>query len=234
MSRIIICDDSDRERWLAERRKKVTASEMNVFLGSAPSFYEDTRETLMARKRDGVEKEFSAKALRRVMHGREREDGILRMLGLLLGYPVVPYHWFISHKRWPSLGATLDGLLFPNMQVAPRLELTSNPNQALEVISDLELLHDPVIVEVKNTDGGHRYKEKAGPHMGLKPWLDFMPDYHREQVQTGICLSGLDQGILVGSLGADDIAAWTCKKDLTWERVLDSANTEAAAELGAI
>lgn len=232
MSRVIICDDSDRERWLAERRKKITASEMNVFLGTALSFYTDTVEDLVRRKREGIEKEFDARALRRVMHGREREDGILRMLGLLLGYPVVPYHWFIGNTHWPHIGATMDGLLFPQMQVAPRLELTSCVDHTLEVLEDLKGLQAPILVEVKNTDGGHRYKEKAGSNQGLKPWIDFAPDYHKEQMQTGLCLAELRRGILVGSLGADDIVPWMFKQDPGWGRTLESVNTVAPAQLG--
>jgi hypothetical protein len=200
-------------------------------MGTAPSFYTDSREDLMARKRSGEDKSFDEKARRRIGHGREREANHLRMLGLLLGFPVVPFHWFISHTRWPSLGATLDGLLFPNMQVPPDLSLTSNKMFVLEAIETLKTLDSPVLVELKNTDGGHRYKEKAGMRAGLKPWVDFSPDYHMEQVQTGLWLADLEYGILAGSLGADDMAVWMHGRVEGFDLTLDLANRDAEAEL---
>ena len=228
--RQLICQDTDPQ-WLDERRKRVTASEINIFMGTAPSFYTDSREDLLMRKLSGTDKQFDEKAQRRIQHGREREENHLRMLGLLLGFPIVPYHWFISHTRWPALGATLDGILFPDMNVTPELGLTSNKMAVMEVITSLRGLTGPVLVELKNTDGGHRYKEKGGTHAGLKPWIDFSPTYHREQVQTGLWLADLEHGILAGSLGADDMAVWLHEREEGWDLTLDLANRDAEAEL---
>lgn len=229
--RQIICRD-DEPQWLNERRKRITASEINLFMGTAPSFYTDTREDLLTRKREGIEKQFDERAERRIHHGREREANHLRMLALMLGMPVVPFHWLVSHDRWPHLGATLDGLLFPKMTTEPNLKLTSNKLHTLEVIETLRGLDGPVLVELKNTDGGHRYKEKGGLHAGLRPWIDFSPDYHLEQVHTGLWLSDIEHGILAGSLGADDLAVWHHERDEDWALTLDLANRDAEAELG--
>jgi len=229
--RQLICH-SDDPQWLQERRKRITASEINLFMGTAPSFYTDTRGDLLVRKLEGIEKQFDEKALRRIQHGREREANHLRMLGLMLGMPVVPYHWFISNDRWPSLGATLDGLVFPEMATPPDLSLTSSKIRVLGMIEALESIKGPVLVELKNTDGGHRYKEKGGIHAGLKPWIDFSPDYHKEQVQTGLWLSDIEHGILAGSLGADDLAVWHHERDEEWASTLDMVNRDAESELG--
>lgn len=228
--RRLICKDTDPQ-WLEERRKRITASEMNVFMGTAPSFYTDSRDEMLLRKVNGEDKSFDEKAMRRIQHGREREANHLRMLGMLLGFPIVPFHWFISHTRWPSLGATLDGVLFPDMHTAPELALTSNKMMVLDVVGRLRELDGPVLVELKNTDGGHRYKEKNGMRAGLKPWVDFSPDYHMEQVQTGLWLADLEHGILAGSLGADDMAVWMHERTEGFDLTLDIANRDAEAEL---
>jgi len=205
-------------------------------MGTAPSFYTDSREDLMARKFSGTDKQFDEKARRRVLHGREREDTHLRMLGKLLGYPTVPFHWLISNDKWPRLGATLDGVLLalPEVSVPACLDLTSNKIQVLEVIEALKDLRGPVLVELKNTDGGHRYKDKSGPTAGLRPWIDFSPGYHHEQVQTGMWLGGFEHGILSGSLGADDIGCWFHGKEEGWNKTLDLANRDAQAAFGAL
>jgi len=229
--RQLICKDTDPQ-WQDERRKRITASEINLFMGTAPSFYTDTREDLLVRKLEGIEKAFNEKAMRRIQHGREREANHLRMLGLLLGMPVVPFHWLVSNDRWPHLGATLDGLLFPDLHWEPDLSLTSNKMHTLEVIETLRGLRGPVLVELKNTDGGHRYKEKGGIHAGLRPWIDFIPDYHLEQVQTGLHLADIEHGILAGSLGADDMAVWHHERLDSWAQALDAANGNAESELG--
>jgi hypothetical protein len=153
------------------------------------------------------------------------------MLGLLLGMPVVPFHWFISNNRWPWLGATLDGLVFPQVSTPHDLSLTSNKIHTLEVIETLRGLEGPVLVELKNTDGGHRYKDKGGIHAGLRPWIDFSPTYHTEQVQTGLWLADIQHGILAGSLGADDMAVWHHERDEEWGKTLSLVNRDAEGEL---
>jgi hypothetical protein len=200
---------------------------MNIWLGTAPAFYSDTKADLIARKRAGTEKDFDEKTLRRLAHGREREKNNLRMLGLLTGYPVTPYNWMISHEHWPFIGATLDGLLFPFMGSGADLDLTScRPHCAFQN-SRLELLGGPVLVEMKNTDGGHRYKDKDGKWAGQRAWIDYCPDYHMEQVQTALALSGLDHCILCGSLGGDDMTYWVIDRDPAWAAILDEVNAEA-------
>lgn len=223
MTRMIICDDRDQARWKAERNKRITASEMNMFMGTAPSFYSDTVEEIIARKLDGTDKEFDERSHRRVLHGRYREENALYMCGALLGFPVVPFHHFISNTRWPYLGATLDGLLIPEMPVEPVLELSSNPRVA-EVRRALEALPGPVLVEVKNSDSGHRYKEKNGKNAGKKAWVDFFPPYHYEQVQAQMTLAELDVCILCGSLGGDDMIPWLIERDPAFELVCDEMN----------
>jgi hypothetical protein len=158
------------------------------------------------------------------------------MLGRLLGYPTIPFHWLISDDRWPWLGATLDGVLLalPEVSVPACLDLTSNKIQVLEVIEALQGVRGPVLVELKNTDGGHRYKDKSGPTAGLRPWIDFSPGYHQEQVQTGMWLGGFEHGILSGSLGADDIGCWFHERAEGWDRTLDLANKDAEAEFGRV
>lgn len=227
MTRKIICDDSDRTLWLKERRKLITASDLSVFIGTAPSFYSQTKEELIEAKQYGLETELPENRRRAATHGQLREAGNMELLSQLLGFPIVPYHYLISNDRWPYLGATLDGILFPWMEVEPRLDLTSDPVHAMNVRGTLMSLREPVLVEMKNTNRGHLFKDKEGPTQGLKAWVNYSPHYHQEQVQTGLHMAELEHGILCGSLGADDMIPWLHAKDPEWAGVLDSANSEA-------
>jgi hypothetical protein len=236
--RVVICDDSDRELWLKERRKKITASEMLVFLDRQPDWYSTNKEELLAQKLDGTEPLFDHKAKVRMNHGRLDEANNLAKVGKLLGYPVAEYHQFVGNDRWPYLGATLDGLLFPHMAVEPDLELTMQEGRVLETIDFIGSLggdlavgqswtaHDPLLVELKQTEA-HRYGKNG------KPWIDFVPDYYIPQVQTQMWLADVERMVLVGCLGAADMTTWIVKRDPEWEGILDAANSEAFAVLGA-
>jgi hypothetical protein len=228
--RIVICDDSDRELWLKERRKKITASEMLVFLDRQPDWYSTNKEELLAQKIDGTEPLFDHKAKVRMNHGRLDEANNLVKVGKLLGYPVSEYHQFIGNDRWPYLGATLDGLLFPHMAVEPDLELTMQEGRVLETIDAIITASvatgDPLLVELKQTEA-HRYGKNG------KPWIDFVPDYYIPQVQTQLWLAEVERMVLVGCLGAADMTTWIVKRDPQWVDILDAANSEAFAVLGA-
>jgi hypothetical protein len=225
--RIVICDDSDRELWLKERRKKITASEMLVFLDRQPDWYSTNKEELLAQKLDGTEPLFDHKAKVRMNHGRLDEANNLAKVGKLLGYPVAEYHQFISNDRWPYLGATLDGLLFPHMAVEPNLELTLQTGRVLETIEALGDLDEPVLVEMKQTEA-HRYGKNG------KPWIDFVPDYYIPQIQTQLWLADVRHMVLVGCLGAADMTAWLIELDPHWGKTLGAANSEAFTVLGSI
>jgi hypothetical protein len=226
MTRTIICDDSDRELWLRERRKKITASDMLVFLGQQPDWYSTNKEELLAQKIDGTEPQFDHKAKVRMKHGRMDEANNLRKAGALLGYPVAEYHQFIGNDRWPYLGATLDGLLFPSMRVDADLELTMQTDRVLETIADIHHMREPLLVEMKQTEA-HRYGKNG------KPWIDYVPSYYIPQVQTQLWLADVERLVLVGCLGAADMTAWLIERDPEWEGILDAANKEAFAVLGA-
>jgi hypothetical protein len=158
------------------------------------------------------------------------EANNLRKAGALLGYPVVEYHQFIGNTRWPYLGATLDGLLFPCMSVEPDLELTMQEGRVLETIGGIaDTVYDigvpPILVEMKQTEA-HRYGKNG------KPWIDYVPSYYIPQVQTQLWLADLEALVLVGCLGAADMTAWLIERDPEWEGILDVANKKAFDDLG--
>jgi hypothetical protein len=100
-----------------------------------------------------------------------------------------------------------------------------------EIANVLGRLSQPVLCEVKVSDGGHRYKDKDGPHAGQKAWIDYSPNYHMEQVQTGLWMSGLESALLVGCLGGDELICWYHSRKEEWAEVLDRANEEATIAL---
>jgi hypothetical protein len=230
--RTVICDDSDRELWLRERRKKITASEMLVFLGQQPDWYSTNKAELLAQKIDGTEALFDHKAKVRMKHGRLDEANNLAKVSRLLGYPVAEYHQFITNTRWPYLGATLDGLLFPRMAVEPDLELTMQEGRVLETVEQISGVptwvsdDETILLEMKQTEA-HRYGKNG------KPWIDFVPDYYIPQVQTQLWLADAECLVLVGCLGAADMTAWFIKREPSWEGILDAADREAFHLLGA-
>ena len=230
MSTFIICGSGDSE-WLEERRRRVTASELSIWIGTAPSFYSETRETLLARKLSGGEADFNDKSLRRLAHGREREANALRMTGEMFGYPTAGYSYLVGNERWPFLAATMDGLMFPWLGRQPRFELTSQVGHMAEIANTIAGLGQPILVEIKVSDSGHRYKDKDGPHAGRKAWIDYSPTYHAEQVQTGLWMAGLDHALLAGCLGGDELICWYHQRNAEWAEVLDRANEEAGQAL---
>lgn len=228
----IICDDTDQAVWLAERRCRITASDMLVFLGKAPDWWSTSKDELIGHKLEGTEPVFDQKATVRMKHGRLDEAANLKKAGQLLGFPVAPYHYLVSNDRWPYLGATLDGLLFPQMGWGPDLDLTNQVGQVgetSELIGEIgdAMLVPPLLLEMKQTEA-HRYGKTS------KPWIDFVPDYYKPQVQTGLWLTDLEHCVLVGCLGAADMTAWLLRRDPEWEHVMDEANDEAKALLGGL
>lgn len=222
---------SDDPQWLKERRKRITASDLSVFTGTAPSFWSDTRDDLLERKLRGVEKEMDDRGKRRAEHGKQKEAVALELAGKLLGYPTARYSYLIGHSRWPYLAATLDGLLFPHLPAPPNTALTSEVGLALEVRETLSVVREPVLCEVKVTDSGHRYKDKSGEHAGQKAWVDYTPDYHRLQVQAGLAMAGLQNGLLCGLLGGDDLICRFVPKEAGIEERLDEINADAESVL---
>lgn len=229
----VICR-SDDPRWPEERRKRITASQVNVWLGTQPSFFEETKETLVARKLAGGDAVFNDRSRRRMTHGREREAGALQMAGKLFGFPTARYSYLIGNERWPHIAATLDGLLFPWVGAEPDYDLTSQVGHMAEIRSIIEYVEEPVMCEVKVSDSGHRYKEKNGDHAGQRAWVDFCPTYHREQVQTGLWVTGLNHALLVGLLGGDELICWYNRRDPGFERTLDHVDREASEELAGL
>ena len=228
----VICSDADQALWKAERRKRITASSISTFLEIAPDFYTATKESLIADKLSGREEEFEHKSHVRMLHGREDEDHNAMKVGKMLGFPVARYHNLVSNERWPYLGASLDWLLFPVMGVGPELRYTNQIGQISDTWGRLDMLEDSgvrtVLLELKQTEA-HRYADKGG---GGKPWIRFVPDYHKPQVQTGMWLTGLEHAVLGAALGAADMTAWLLRRDPEWEGVMDKANAEAGELLG--
>lgn len=229
MTMQVICSDEDRVLWKSERRKRVTASTMLQFLDRQPDWWSGGgKDNLIATKLSGEDETFDHKSRVRMNHGRLDEDSNAIKAGQMLGFPVAKYHYFVSDDRWPFIGASLDWLLMPTMWRGPDLELTNQIGHVSETAEQLSQLERVVSLEMKQTEA-HRYKDKSGAG---KPWINFIPDYYKPQIQTQMYLTDTYHCCLVGCLGAADMTAWLVRRDPEWEHVMDQANEEAEGLLG--
>ncbi len=231
MTSRILCSDTDPQ-WLEERRKRVTASDMLCFLDMQPAWWSSNWDEILKHKLAGTQREMDLEGTVNVTHGRETEALNLRLAGQLLGFAVVPHKFLYVNDRWPHLGATLDGLLYPSRGVGPDLDLTTHVGLTAQLVERLEAIpgHRPLMLESKNGRHPDPYgskRKKGEPYT----WSEAPPDYHRPQVQTGLWIAGFDRGIISARLGGRDMACHLIEREPGWAEVLDEANEKAGRVL---
>ena len=231
----IICDDSDRARWLELRRNYLTASDISTFMGTAPSYFTGSKEDLIAEKLHGTERIFGGGTQASVVHGRFDEDNNLKKASKLFGLPMVPYHYLVGATRWPFLAATLDGLGMVEYLVPPDVSYAKTgtrygrfdtQGQVLETIDELEGLKGVCIVEMKQTSS-HIYKRKDEK----RAWIEELPGHIIPQVQTQMWIADIPQCLVVGQLGSDNMTGYLVFRDDKWAATLDAVNQEASIAL---
>ena len=231
MSSHILCSDSDPQ-WLEERRKRVTASDMLCFLGMEPPWWSGSWDEILHHKIANTQKTMDLEGTVNVTHGRMTEALNVELTGQLLGFPVVRHNFMYVNDRWPHLGATLDGLLFPVSGAGPDLDLTTHTGLTAELVEALEGLggavttNKGIMLESKNARHPDPYgsKRKKGE---VFTWAASPPEYHLPQLQTGMWVAGFRYAVIAARLGGRDMAAHLVVRDPEWEGVLDEANARA-------
>jgi hypothetical protein len=228
----ILCLDTDPQ-WKEERRHLVTASEIMCFLGLEPDWWGGSWDEILALKVSGKDKVFTGEALTNVTHGRKTEALNLELTGELLGFAVTRHNALYVNDRWPHLGATLDGLLWPLRGLGPNLDLSTQHGLVAETYEALSRLDGPVMVESKNARHPDPFggKVKKGQKVG---WFSSYPEYHIPQIQAGMHIADFEWCVLCARLGGRDLAPHLIKRDPEWADRLDSAEHVAAVALEAV
>jgi hypothetical protein len=224
--------DTDPQ-WKEERRKRVTGSDMLCFLGLEPSWWSDSWADILALKVSGEDKVFTGGALTDVTHGRRTEGLNLELTSELLGFGVTRHNAMYVNDRWPNLGSTTDGLLWPFRGLGPNLDLSTQHGQVAEVYEGLSGLDGPVMVESKNARHPDPWGSKAKKGTSIS-WFTNFPNYHSPQVQTGMHIADFEWCVLCARLGGRDMVPWLVKRDPEWVQYLDKANKLADVALEAV
>lgn len=129
----IVCDSSDREKWLAARRQSIGASESAVVLGHHPWV---SQLELWAVK-TGQAEEHSLDGNEAVFWGNELENAIVSGYQKRTGRVSVPFGILLRSRRYPWLSATPDALTTDDADAAARKPELESAIQALR----LSLVH---------------------------------------------------------------------------------------------
>ncbi|MEQ8720982.1 MAG: YqaJ viral recombinase family protein [Sandaracinaceae bacterium] len=115
---VVVCDESDRDRWLEERRKLITASRAAAILGVGS--YDETPLSIWAELTGRVEREpFTPEQLERFEHGHLFEDPIAELAATREGWALERWQQLIRSTRWPWLGATPDYRVYASGRPGP-------------------------------------------------------------------------------------------------------------------
>lgn len=229
MTSNILCTDSDPE-WKEERRKRVTASDMLCFLGMEPRWWSSSWEEILTHKLENTDREMDPEGRVNVRHGARSEGLNLELTSELLGFPITRHNAMYANDRWPFLGATTDGLLWPLRGAGPDLDLSTQTGLVAETYEALTRLGDAgercVLVESKNARHPDPWgsKTKRGDAVS---WFTTYPDYHFPQIQTQMHVGDFEWCLICARLGGRDLAPHLVKRDLRWAERLDEANERA-------
>ena len=225
---IVLCTTDDTS-WKAERRKRVTASDILCFLGMEPNWWSSSWEEILQHKLTGTDRQMDLDGRVNVAHGIRSEALNLEITQELLGFPVTRHSAFYVNQRWSHLGASLDGLLWTTRGLGPNLDLSTQTGLVAETYERLAALPGPIMVESKNAR--YPFKRRDG---GFSSWLGGAgaPDYYIPQVQMGLHIADFEWGLLCARLGGRDMAPHLIQRDPKWADILDKANDRAIVELG--
>lgn len=218
---VIHCDD--KEHWLRERKSLVTASDVAMLLGKSPW---GTREDLLQRKLDP---NFELQPSGPMEFGTRDEDHNRLVFSDLSGISTVGSHQILLRSRkWPHLGATLDGFFFKPVGVDKEYYYCFPENHLglleEELVSNMRLPFG--CLEMKQTE---IYNNKKWG--GTKSAVSEYPEHYGIQVHTQLAVSGLDTGLLVCKLGTSRMVVRPIYEDPLLNEEIGEAVEEFWSEL---
>jgi hypothetical protein len=230
----VICDEHDREAWLAHRRKFITSSDLMVFMGKQPSFWSFTsRESIIEDKMGAGIYEPN----HNTEHGIANEETNRVKAERLLGMSLPRCQKLCTNSKWPALAATPDCYALPGPLAAPYKLLTSHPDLVDRVRDRVAGMHSVGGCQLKSTDAARavNYGKRGYGQLGTpQDWITHPPEYHLIQVRAEMAIMGWEWGLLVGQLGAHNMVAWFIEQEPAFLAWLDEANEDAATTLGAL
>lgn len=231
---IVICDDSNRDKWLEQRRRLITSSDLGVFLGLQPKWWSfSSRQSIIEDKMgaDNYDPNHNTE------HGLFNEEINRQKTEKLLGMVIPAFQKLVVNPRWPHLGATPDACALPGPLGAPYKLLTSYPDLVDPVRERVALQTTVGGCQLKSTDSVHavHYGKRGYKKEGTEQdWITHPPAYHIPQVMTEMAIMDQSWGLLAGQLGAHNMVVWFIDRDPAWDLVLDEAELDAKTVLNQI
>jgi len=226
----------DREEWLELRRNYITASAITGWIGPSALpkkyawyFEDNTRESILAEKLEGIDKEFDQCPRISINHGAHDEKCIIEKVGEMLACPEPDNSMFVN-DRWPNVSVTVDAFIGFDPITQPEVEYCQDPRQVEATLHGLSRLgkNEKTILEIKKSIS-------VGWARGE------VPPYYINQVRTQLAVLELDFGVIAAECIFKyprepwrlfwDLRPFIIEQDPAWLTTLDCVNEEFAAEL---
>jgi hypothetical protein len=224
---IVICDERDKEKWLEARRRLITSSDLMVFLGQQPHFWSFSSRQSVIEDKMGND---SYDPNNNTEHGSFNEECNRQKAEKLLGIDLPVFQKLVVNPRWPHLGATPDCRALPSPLAHPNKLFTSHPHLVDAVRESVALETTPGNCQLKSTDSPRavQYGKRGYPQAPAEQdWITHPPEYHMVQVMAEAAIMGQSWILLIGQLGAHNIAPWFIPYDPTFDAVMDAAEADA-------
>jgi hypothetical protein len=143
-----------KDLWLEARQKFLTSSDFYTWIGDTPSWWSDTRHSILELKRTGQGKDFDHETAVSVAHGFVDEQHIMHKFARDVGARVEPVNSLTTNDRWPGLAASIDGYVHDIDTGMGKFELCQDREGALQKAQALEIIldpGDPVLCEIKKS-----------------------------------------------------------------------------------
>jgi len=208
---------ADRDDWLLQRKKFITASDVPALLGESRW---RTRAEVIAEKA-GQPRSFEDNL--RMYFGRIGEAHVLLALQELTGIAVTPNSLLMVNSEVPGLAATPDALA----------DLAFLPPSVPLCASEL-IFHSSHATLIKHRRAGHQavIDVKVVASRNRSKWKTQEPptDYYG-QLQAQMLVAGVDIGLLVAKVDAHEIYGYAIEADPFYQEMIQSDVAAAWIEI---